>query len=84
MYVYIRSEPQLWTVGHYGDDGRFVPESDHGSPNDAALRVNALNGGMDMDTYDVIASLKSEIKHLRLTIRVLTIRLLNGESGGDD
>jgi len=79
MYVYIRSEPQLWTVGHYGDDGRFVPESDHGSTDEAAMRVNALNGGMDINAYDVIASLKSEIKNLQLTIR-----LLNGESGGDD
>jgi hypothetical protein len=47
MYVYIRSEPQLWTVGHYDPDGKFEPESDHGSTDDAAKRVRYLNGGND-------------------------------------
>jgi len=47
MYVYIRSEPQLWTVGHYSPDGKFDPESDHGTPDDAAKRVRYLNGGND-------------------------------------
>jgi len=28
-YVYIRSEPQLWTVGFYKPDGKWEPESDH-------------------------------------------------------
>jgi len=44
-YVYIRSEPQLWTVGFYDPDGKFVPESDHDSTEAAAQRVNYLNGG---------------------------------------
>lgn len=43
-YVYIRSEPQLWTVGFYKPDGRWEPESDHGSTFDAAERVAFLNG----------------------------------------
>lgn len=45
MYVYIRSESQLWTVGFYRPDGRWEPESDHGSPEAAAKRVRYLNGG---------------------------------------
>ncbi len=45
MYVYIKSEPQLWTVGFYHPDGSWQPESDHGSPEDAAERVHWLNGG---------------------------------------
>ena len=43
-YVYIRSEPGLWTVGFYGPDGKFVPESDHSDGEEAARRVTWLNG----------------------------------------
>jgi hypothetical protein len=45
MYVYIRSEPVLWTVGHYDPDGKWHPESDHADPEKAAQRVHYLNGG---------------------------------------
>ena len=44
-YVYIHSEPHLWTVGFYGPDGKFVPESDHSDREEAAKRVHWLNGG---------------------------------------
>jgi hypothetical protein len=44
-YVYIRSEPGLWTVGFYRPDGKWEAESDHGSSDDAAQRVAWLNGG---------------------------------------
>jgi hypothetical protein len=43
-YVYIRSEPGLWTVGFYAPDGKWFPESDHDSSDDAAKRVAWLNG----------------------------------------
>jgi hypothetical protein len=45
MYVYIKSEPSLWTVGFYGPDGKWNPESDHDDPGEAAKRVAWLNGG---------------------------------------
>lgn len=45
MYVYKRSEPQLWTVGHYEPSGKWQPESDHSTPDEAAERVVLLNGG---------------------------------------
>lgn len=45
MYVYIQSEPQLWTVGFYDPSGEWHPESDHGTREDAAARVRYLNGG---------------------------------------
>ena len=45
MYVYIKSEPQLWTVGFYKPDGTFEPESDWSSQEEAADRVHWLNGG---------------------------------------
>lgn len=44
-YVYIKSEPGLWTVGFYDPDDCFVPESDHSSTESAAARVHYLNGG---------------------------------------
>ncbi|MBA7535089.1 hypothetical protein ES705_27340 [subsurface metagenome] len=45
MYVYWRSEPQLWTVGYYTPDGQRETESDHPSTVEAAARVHYLNGG---------------------------------------
>lgn len=45
MWVYIRSEPGLYTVGFYGPDGKWNADSDHGSQEDAAVRVHYLNGG---------------------------------------
>lgn len=44
MYVYVRSEPSLWTVGFYAPDGKWEPESDHASSDEAARRVMWLNG----------------------------------------
>jgi hypothetical protein len=47
MYVYIKSEPQLWTVGFYDPKGEWQPESDHTSPEAAAKRVAYLNGNAE-------------------------------------
>jgi hypothetical protein len=47
MYVYIRTEPRLWTAGFYKPDGEWEPDSDHGSQQDAAWRAAALNGAPD-------------------------------------
>ena len=44
-WIYIKSEPHLWTVGFYDPDGKFHPESDHTSKKSAADRVHYLNGG---------------------------------------
>jgi hypothetical protein len=44
-YTYIRTEPSLWTVGERDANGKWYPESDHGSPDEAAARVRYLNGG---------------------------------------
>jgi hypothetical protein len=48
MYVYVRSEPQLWTVGFYSPDGQWHAESDHDSAKEAAQRVRWLNGGVEV------------------------------------
>ena len=48
MYVYIRSEPHLFTVGFYSPSGEWHPESDHHSREDAAKRVAWLNGSKEV------------------------------------
>jgi hypothetical protein len=58
MYVYIRSEPQLYTVGFYDPTGKWHPESDHESREDAAKRVHWLNGGRDNDIDEADAMFK--------------------------
>jgi hypothetical protein len=47
VWVYIKSEPYLWTVGFYSPDGKFNPESDHDTKEDASKRCHYLNGGKD-------------------------------------
>jgi len=47
MYVYLKSEPGLWTVGFYAPDGKWMPETDYNSPEEAARRVAWLNGGKE-------------------------------------
>lgn len=47
VYVYIKSEPDLWTVGFYKPDGSWEPESDHGTTDQAAERVAWLNGSKE-------------------------------------
>jgi len=55
MFVYIESENwyddegihhYLYTVGHYHPiTGKFIPDSDYNSRDEAAQRVHYLNGG---------------------------------------
>lgn len=62
MYVYIHSEKEerftdvhgkeqhvanMWTVGFYDPEGKWVPETDHSSFKTAAERCSYLNGGKD-------------------------------------
>lgn len=44
-YVYIQTEPRLWTVGFYDPQGVWHADSDHASREKAAERVHWLNGG---------------------------------------
>jgi hypothetical protein len=46
-WTYLRSEPGLWTAGYYKPNGKWEPDSDHGTPEEAADRVHFLNGGCD-------------------------------------
>jgi len=44
-WVYLKSEPGLWTVGFYRPDGQWEPEGDYTDQSKAAERVHYLNGG---------------------------------------
>jgi hypothetical protein len=62
-YVYINSEPQLWTVGFYLPNETWEAESDHSSTESAAARVSYLNGGQrgpGPDMADTVATLQFE------------------------
>jgi hypothetical protein len=63
-WTYIKTELQLWTVGEYGPDGKFEPESDHGSPDEAAKRVRYLNGGADETADAELQALRSRASSL--------------------
>lgn len=45
MYVYKQSEANLYTVGFFAPDVNWGSESDWDTPEEAAKRVNYLNGG---------------------------------------
>lgn len=46
-WVYIQSEPSLYTVGFYKPNGEWESESDHDTRELAAKRVHYLNGGQE-------------------------------------
>jgi len=52
MYVYVQSEKNLWTVGFYSPDGKWLAESDHETSDKAASRVAYLNGGRDFEEFE--------------------------------
>jgi hypothetical protein len=55
MYVYIRSEPSLWTVGDYWGNDKFEPRSDHDSPKEAAEETAQLNASQyDGTSFEVL------------------------------
>ena len=44
-WVYINSEPGLWTTGFYDPQGKWHGDEDYPNPQMAADRVHYLNGG---------------------------------------
>lgn len=63
-YVYIKTEPKLWTVGFYKPDGHLEPESDHASPEAAAARAAWFNGGKSADAVNALSGLVAYIEEL--------------------
>ena len=46
MWVYLKTETNLWTVGFYSPDGEWHTDSDWDSSEEAGERCNYLNGGV--------------------------------------
>ena len=61
MYVYIKTEPQLWTVGFYSPDEKWHADSDHSSPEKAAKRVHYLNGG-ETELQERVTKLEKQLE----------------------
>lgn len=49
MWVYKKTEKNLWTVGFYSPDGKWNADSDYNSSEEAAKRVTLLNGGTTIE-----------------------------------
>lgn len=45
MYVYIKTEPDLYTVGFYSPNGFWHADKDCDNKTEAAERIHYLNGG---------------------------------------
>ena len=61
MYVYVQSEPGLFTVGHgepnsSAKEGTWHPDSDWNSREEAAARCNYLNGGFPPERREALAA----------------------------
>jgi len=63
-WLYLKSEAQLWTVGFYDPSGKWHAESDHHSPNQAAARVNYLNGGSR--SADLLEACQAALAYVRM------------------
>lgn len=53
-WVYVQSEPGLWTVGFYAPNGKWHSDSDHVERNEAASRCAWLNGSTKRLPSDVM------------------------------
>lgn len=53
-YVYVQAHSG-WDVGFYDPKDRFVVESTHKTAEQAAKRVNYLNGGTDVNAINAAA-----------------------------
>jgi hypothetical protein len=76
-WVYLRSEPNLWTVGFYAPDGKWNPESDYNIQEEAARRVVWLNGGA---VAEGMAELVKAAKTIYFKIAMIPVDWKNPEA----
>lgn len=58
MWVYLQSEPNLYTVGFYDPNGGWHTDSDHSAREQGAARVAFLNGS-SADLLSVLRDLRA-------------------------
>ncbi len=77
MFIYIKSEPNLWTTGFYKPDGSWYPESDWPTPGEAAQRTAYLNGAPNekwvQTVEECIQSLKQQIITFQIDLSKIKI-----------
>lgn len=83
MYVYIKSEPQLWTVGFYDPAGKWESESDHDSKDDAAKRVSFLNGNKTADSKNSLEILDMIIADCETDVKEFDRKPFTGKTVGE-
>lgn len=64
-YYYKKTEPGLWTVG-IGEGKNWESESVHRSPQEAASRVNFLNGGGTTITMEEVNKKSKETEQFKI------------------
>ena len=80
-YVYIQSEPGLWTTGFYDPSGKWQPESDHDSKEEAAQRVHYLNGHPISGTPDEMLVMRECHELARKGLSLNAIKLYKEKTG---
>jgi len=75
-YFYIKSEPNLWTVGFEDSKGQWHTDSDHDTKESAANRTILLNGGKPP------APVSKEIEHGRKMEDKAIESIVNNGLGG--
>jgi|688.fasta_scaffold1018353_2 multidrug resistance efflux pump len=86
MWVYQHTESQLWTVGYYDPQDKWITEGDYDSQRDAAERVAWLNGettyrsavahDFAIKTNARIAELEAQLERARQSLEYRTNLLL--------
>lgn len=72
MYVYIESEPKLYTVGFYDPAGKWHSDSDHVEREKAAERVSWLNRGDFEKCYAELQGERKRADKLEAAIKYAT------------
>lgn len=62
VWVYLNSEPHLWTVGFYDPKDQWHADSDHESREQAAIRVMQLNGGGKQEQEAAASQLREALE----------------------
>lgn len=82
-YVYQRTEfspYELYTVGHYDPSGKWQSESDYQIEEEAAKRVDFLNGGQS-DELDRLQQENEQLKEL-LRLALQDLKIAADDNGG--
>lgn len=79
-YVYLKSEPGLWSVGFYTPSGVWQPESDHDTTDKAAERVAWLNGSGTASAPDAeVSSIRAALVEISGELRAVLVQALDSD-----